>query len=220
MTNDDAFGLDAAYALETPDDNRKLYAGWARTYESGFMADHSYVYHHHVAEIFDRHGGASGAETSVLDVGCGTGAVGTELAFLGHQPIDGIDISPEMLEVAATKVLPDDSPAYRQLVEADLTATIDLPDRSYGGIVSAGTFTFGHLGPESLTELLRVGAPGCRYAVGVNAIHYREQTFDEWLENACADGAITKPVLVDVAVYEGDHEHAQDRALVVVFERI
>ena len=83
MTNDDAFGLDAAYALETPDDNRKLYAGWARTYESGFMADHSYVYHHHVAEIFDRHGGASGAETSVLDVGCGTGAVGTELGRLG-----------------------------------------------------------------------------------------------------------------------------------------
>ena len=43
---DDKGGLDlaAAYAVETPDDSRDLYARWATTYESGFIADNGYVY--------------------------------------------------------------------------------------------------------------------------------------------------------------------------------
>ena len=31
VTGDDDFGLDDAYALETPDDARRLYAAWADT---------------------------------------------------------------------------------------------------------------------------------------------------------------------------------------------
>ena len=31
-------GLDAAYAVQTPDDNRRLYARWASTYETDFVA--------------------------------------------------------------------------------------------------------------------------------------------------------------------------------------
>ncbi len=33
-----------AYAVETPDDNRDLYARWAATYESMFIVDNGYVY--------------------------------------------------------------------------------------------------------------------------------------------------------------------------------
>ena len=46
------FGLADAYAVETPDDNRGLYARWASTYESGFIADNGYMYHLGVAGAF------------------------------------------------------------------------------------------------------------------------------------------------------------------------
>lgn len=34
--------LDAAYALETPDDSRRLYADWAQTYDTSFAKDADY----------------------------------------------------------------------------------------------------------------------------------------------------------------------------------
>ena len=40
---DGDFDLADAYAVETPDDNRDLYARWAATYESAFIADNGYV---------------------------------------------------------------------------------------------------------------------------------------------------------------------------------
>ena len=55
MTADDAQSVDellaAAYALDSPEANRALYARWADTYESGFVADSRYQYHEQVAAI-------------------------------------------------------------------------------------------------------------------------------------------------------------------------
>ena len=34
---EDALGLDEAYSVKTPEDNRRLYAKWAATYESSFV---------------------------------------------------------------------------------------------------------------------------------------------------------------------------------------
>ena len=51
-----------------------------------------------------------------------------------------------MLEKAAEKGV------YRKLIEADLTATLPLDDRSYAAVVSTGTFTLGHVGTEAMDE--------------------------------------------------------------------
>ena len=37
--NEEYFDLTDAYSVETPEDNVDLYARWADTYESGFVAD-------------------------------------------------------------------------------------------------------------------------------------------------------------------------------------
>ncbi len=42
---DGDFDLADAYAVETPDDNRNLYARWADSYESGFIKENAYQYH-------------------------------------------------------------------------------------------------------------------------------------------------------------------------------
>lgn len=186
-----SIGLEDAYAVDGPDANRELYASWAETYESVFLAENDYVYHQHVAAAFcrtqdslDRLGGP------VLDVGCGTGVVGAELASLGVPVIDGIDISPEMLAKAAVKTH-EGRPTYRQLFEADLTGRLKLPDDGYAGIVSAGAFTHGHLGPEPIAELLRVARPGARCSLGINSAHFDEVGFGDWLAARETEGLIS-----------------------------
>ncbi len=41
MSDDKALGLDEAYSVKTPEDNRRLYAKWAATYESSFVENAS-----------------------------------------------------------------------------------------------------------------------------------------------------------------------------------
>lgn len=180
-------GLDKVYDVEGPDDNRELYAGWAETYDSGFVVDSRYVYPQQVAEVFCD--GFDQSSQPVLDVGCGTGIVGTELARLGVSVIDGIDLSPEMLAKAAAKAH-EGRAVYRQLFEADLTGRTKLADRTYTGIVSAGSFTHGILGPETISELLRAARPGARFALGINSAHFDEVGFGHWLEQRQLDGLI------------------------------
>lgn len=52
-----------------------------------------------------------------VDLGCGTGRTGAWLRAQGVAVIDGVDLTPEMLEVARSKGV------YRKLVEADVTQT-------------------------------------------------------------------------------------------------
>ena len=157
--SDKHFTVDDAYSVKTPEDNEKLYGQWADTYDEEFVNANSYVYHQRVADLLlaekNRIGGP------VLDVGCGTGIVGVALHDGGLPDIDGIDIAPEMLARAADKTGDDGESAYRKLIRADLTQHVPIEDDVYGAIVSAGTFTHGHLGPESLDETL---AHGCAWS--------------------------------------------------------
>ena len=180
--------LERAYATKGPEANRELYASWAATYESGFIVDSGYVYHQEVVKVFC--GGFSDLSQPVLDVGCGTGVVGGELAKAGVSVIDGIDISPEMLAEAAAKTY-NGSPVYRQLIEADLTGQTELADSAYAGIVSSGAFTHGIFGPETISELLRAARPGARFVLGINSAHFDEFGFDDWLERRQSEGRIS-----------------------------
>ena len=67
--------LEAAYALQTPDDNRRLYAEWATTYDDEFAVDMDYMLPLHVAEAFASVGG----QGPVIDLGAGTGLLGAAL---------------------------------------------------------------------------------------------------------------------------------------------
>ena len=179
--------LKAAYAVKSPDDNRELYAKWAATYEQ-FLNDYRYIYARQVAEMFAERSSAEGEP--VLDAGCGTGRLGWELSRLGISPVDGIDISPEMLAKAGTMTGPDGAPSYRSLMEADLTGSIDLGTDSYSGLVSSGVFTHGHLGPDALAELLRVVRPGSVGVIGINASLFESNGYKDRLERYAADGVI------------------------------
>ncbi len=156
---------------------------------------------------------------AVLDVGCGTGIVGVSLREGGIKIVDGIDISPQMLTEAGKKKIKDDVSVYRRLIAADLTRNLDIPDSQYAGLISAGTFTHGHLGPDSLDELWRVAAPGALCVIGIRSTHYVSKDFGEKLSIDVAKGRITKPELVEANMYSAQTsnlEHASDKALIVV----
>lgn len=208
--SDGDFNLDDAYSVETPEDNKQLYAKWAQSYDDDFLVSHGYVYNEGVAELFARYASPGGA---ILDVGCGTGAVGIALATHGLAgALDGVDISPEMLDVAAGKTQPDGSPLYRNLIEADLTQTLAIPSNSYtGGVVSAGAFTHGHLGPECLDELLRVSAPGSSAAIGINSAHYVVHGFSDYFDAKHQSGDISKVEIVELAIYDAAAATMEDK---------
>ena len=175
---DDKGGLDlaAAYAVETPDDSRDLYARWATTYESGFITDNGYVYH-----------------------------LGVAGAFAGAA-IDADGLSPEMLDQARAKSDEGGDPVYRHLHEGDLTATLDLPTSGYGAVVSCGTFTHGHVGPGAFDELHRIARPGALFAIGINPDHFTNLGFADRFADDVTAGRITEPVVHRVDTYEtGDH---------------
>lgn len=207
MASGEAFDLDRAYAVVTPDDNRQLYADWASTYDTDFVGAHGYVYHESVVAAFLRR---QRPEGPVLDAGCGTGVVGDELVNQGVSDVDGIDLSPEMLDVAATKRSADGQAVYRSLIPADLTASVDIGDGSYGGIVSAGAFTHGHLGPEPLAELVRMAAPGAVLAIGINADHFDSSGFGTWFSAAVASGSIRDLEIIESPVYDAERYEADD----------
>lgn len=207
--------LKAAYAVKSPDDNRELYAKWAATYEK-FLDDNRYVYARQVAEMFAERSSVEGEP--VLDAGCGTGRVGWELSRLGISPVDGIDISPEMLAEAGTMTGPDGAPSYRRLLEADLTGSVDLGTDSYSGLVSSGAFTHGHLGPDALAELLRVVRPGSVGVIGVNSSIFESNGFKTRLERYAADGVIGDLEAQLRKVYEdADNSNANHFAYIAAF---
>ena len=69
-------GLDAAYSVKTPEDNKNLYAKWAATYESDFVANQGYNHPKVIAELFNKE---LPEVKTVLDIGTGTGLVGLNL---------------------------------------------------------------------------------------------------------------------------------------------
>ncbi len=208
-------GLEEAYSVESPDDNRALYAKWADTYESEFTVPRRYVYDRNAAELLCQGFSGSGP---VLDVGCGTGLVGEQLRRRGIAVVDGLDLSSQMLAKARSKTAADGSPVYRHLIEADLTGPIDIAGDTCAGIVSAGTFTHGHVGPDGIAELLRAARPGARCAIGVNFSIFETNGFKDRFERYAADGVIDGLEVMLRQVYEGaDGGEPNHMAQIAVF---
>lgn len=208
--SDEGPNLDAAYALETPEDNRRLYADWANTYDSGFVRDMDYRLPQMVAlvlaEVFKGPG-------PILDVGAGTGLVAQHFPLKGMFEMDALDISPDMLAVAAGKGF------YRDTIEGDLTGRLDIADQTYGAIVSSGTFTHGHVGPEALDELLRIARPGAVFVLSINAEHFDARGFGQKFKSLAPMIVDVEHRVVDIYGAATDPEHQNDKAHIAVFTK-
>jgi predicted TPR repeat methyltransferase len=209
-----------AYNLVTPEDSRELYAQWAPTYDKTFIENNKYVYPAKIAEVLAKHMPADRSFT-VIDIGCGTGAVGEEVAKIRPKSvIEGVDISPEMLAVAGSKLCLDGSKVYEDLHEADLTTTIYFAANHYDFFVSAGAFTIGHLGAYELIDAISVCRSGATIVAGVNQQHWEDNDFVSAITEAVQDKKITKPQYEEVDIYAEGSAHFGDKARVVIFKKL
>ena len=200
--------LEDAYALSSKQDVKDLYSDWAQSYDTGFSDAQGYQMPRVVAQAFVAAGGVG----PVLDVGAGTGLVAEQLIAAGVSVIDGLDLSDDMLAVARAKGV------YRCLYTGDITVPLSLPKVGYQGVVSAGTFTHGHVGPAAISNLLDVALSGAVFVISVNAAHFQSAGFATQMDGWCLIQGLT---LDDVRIYDdrADDAHRNDMAHLMVFKK-
>jgi len=108
----------------------------------------------------------------IFDAGCGTGLVGIELKKRGFDNIDGADFSQAMLELIPKNV-------YKNLLKIDLNNKLSINDKTYDAITCVGTFTFGHVNPPCLDEMVRICKEGSKICFTVNEGIYEKYGFDK-----------------------------------------
>lgn len=211
MDEKDKPGLEASYGSGSAEENRRVYRDWAATYDEDFAGRSGYRFPGLIAQAFVDAGGSG----PVLDAGCGTGLVADHLP--DSIVVDGVDLSPDMLAVAARKG------RYRTLVEADLTKPLPFEDDMYGGLTCAGTFTQGHVGPEALAELLRVLRWGAICAISGKPPFYESAGFPEAFERLAAGKRISRPAIREERVYSAEATppdgHENDTAFLITFRK-
>jgi SAM-dependent methyltransferase len=128
------------------------YGLWAETYESVVQDEMDIRLFERLASV-DWAGAAA-----VLDLACGTGRIGAWLKAKGARRIDGLDMTPQMLERAKARGV------YDRLVQGDVAAT-GLAAGAYDLIVQS-------LADEHLRELAplyretaRLAAPGGAFVI-------------------------------------------------------
>lgn len=151
MANEHQGALGAVYDARSSDEVAALYDGWAETYDAE-MSVAGYRHPTICLALLARH--LPRGSSPILDAGCGTGLIGEWLAIMGYPHVEGLDISEGMLVRAGAKN------TYAVLHRLALGGPLPFPDGHFAGIVSAGVFTTGHVGPEGLDELIRICRSG------------------------------------------------------------
>ena len=190
--------LRRAYGLRSDAESLALYRDWATSYDRTMLDGLQYQSPRLVAERLAAW--MPGRDGAVLDIGCGTGLAGRELAARGFTVIDGVDISPDMMAVAR------EHGGYRYLVCADLNARLPLADSAYQGAICCGTFTSGHVRAHCLYEIMRVLAPSAPFAFTVKLEVWESFGFKDKLAHLQASGVLAIVALEPGCLYANSPE--------------
>ena len=156
------------YKLKTTEDIMQHYDKWGDKYDKD-MVEWNYTGPKETVNIFKKH--ALSKDIKIFDAGCGTGLVGIELKKFGYTNIDGADLSKKLLDLIPKGF-------YNKLEQIDLNKPLNKKNNIYDAVLCVGTFTFGHVKPPSLDELIRVVKNRGLICFTVNEGIYEEYGFD------------------------------------------
>lgn len=174
--------LDRAYTLKSSEETEAFYRQWAESYDEELKGQ-GYAQPRRCADalaaVLANH------DAPVIDLGCGTGLSGLALRQAGYRCIDGCDFSSEMLDHAEWRGI------YRRLFTANLNKPpLDVETSAYQAALAVGVFSYGHVSPDALDEILRILKPGGMLIIGVNSHFYEEGSLTAKVEQLAADGKL------------------------------
>jgi predicted TPR repeat methyltransferase len=171
--------LERIYSLEDNNDVRKFYDEAAGQYDDILLSEIGYVSPTLCVEAITSY--LPGRQSSLIDLGCGTGLAGAALAALGYAHIDGVDFSTQMLAVAASRK------CYSKLAHADLNADLDFPDQCYAAAICVGVLGQ-HVLPAALDEAVRIVAANGILCFSVNERAFESGGFRDKIEALGVEG--------------------------------
>jgi len=159
--------LDKAYG--TTGDTRDLYSAWAKSYDEE-LGSNGYATPERCAKALAKH--SKDKSAPILDFGCGTGLSGLALKLAGFEVIDGVDVTEDMLKVAAEKQI------YRNLTQIEPGKPLPHAPGAYSAITAIGVIGTG-AAPVSVFDLIMKGlAKGGLTVVSLNDHALEDPNFE------------------------------------------
>ena len=159
------------YKLKTSEELLKYYQDWADNNKyNKDMVDWNYTAPQEAVLILKKY--AFNKNFKILDAGCGTGLVGIELKKYGYSDIEGVDFSQSMLDLVPQGT-------YKKIEKIDLNKPLKFKDNIYDVLMCVGTFTYGHVKPKALDELIRITKNRGLICFTINEGIYEEYGFDK-----------------------------------------
>ena len=183
-----------AYQLDDEASMVDFYRKWAEDYDKQMLEGLGYVSPTKIAQLLGEL--VVDTDASIFDIGCGTGLTCVYLAEKGFTNLDGIDISPDMVRVAGERDI------YRELLVGDVNLPLERDSNCYDAVISSGTFTHGHVGPEPLDEIFRILRPGGLLACTVHNDLWESMGFKSRLDLLVEQGMATCEQLFEDKYYK------------------
>ena len=158
------------YKLKTSEELLKYYQDWTdKNKYNKDMVDWNYTAPQETVIVLRKY--AFNKNCKILDAGCGTGLVGIELKKYGYSNIEGVDFSQNMLDLVPQDI-------YKKIEKVDLNKPLKFKANIFDVIVCVGTFTYGHVKPQALDELIRITKNRGLICFTINEGIYEEYGFD------------------------------------------
>ena len=221
MKTPNDYNVDRVYSYESSEDLKRYYNDWADEYDT-YAKDVNYILPDKVAEVFFKHvSNGNYKETkknTILDIGCGTGLLGQSLSSICQDFwIEGVDISSSMIRVAYLKRKKNFAPVYDWIIVDDLTNPKLILENYYDYLVSSGTFTLGHLGPNDLVNLLIYLKSQGTAVISIKEDHFIKDDFEKVLLNLKKQNIISTIFYFKVSSYNSDFEAD---SIIVKFKKV
>jgi ubiquinone/menaquinone biosynthesis C-methylase UbiE len=169
MKKDTSNKLDI-YKLKTSEELLKYYQDWTDNNQyNKDMVDWNYIAPKETVSILKKY--VFNKNSKILDAGCGTGLVGIELKKYGYSNIEGVDFSQNMLDLVPQSI-------YKKIEKINLNKALKFKDNIYDVIMCVGAFTYGHVKPQALDELIRITKNNGFICFTINEGIYEEYGFD------------------------------------------
>jgi ubiquinone/menaquinone biosynthesis C-methylase UbiE len=159
------------YKIKKPEELLKYYQDWTDNNKyNKDMVDWNYTAPQETVSVLRKY--ALDKNSKILDAGCGTGLVGIELKKYDYSNIEGVDFSQSMLDLIPQNI-------YKKIEKIDLNKPLKFKNNIYDVVMCVGTFTYGHVKPHALDEIIRITKNKGLICFTINEGIYEEYGFDK-----------------------------------------